>query len=217
MGRQERKPKKQNSFRHPFRKKDVSLDAIKGFQLVKKIGKGSFGKVYKAKKDGKECAFKFVDLNDKEGDFALEGILTEWFSSEKIGPQFIGCWDIKKENLGVLASDLWDCSLDDFMEKNDRSRVPKLVMDKVTAQIKRLHSLDHVHLDLHGGNVLVKCNATGKNVVDATIADFGKSMHVHNINQKRLKLPIELFELRPTKDPKNIDLQLLKQLRSDYN
>ena len=120
------------------------------------------------------------------------------------------------EGLGVLASELWDGTLDDFMHNNDRKVVPKLVMDKITTQINRLHSLDHAHLDLHGANVLVKWDSTGKKVTDATITDFGKTTHVKNIEAERLELPIDLFDLKKTNNPKGIDLQLLEQISGDY-
>ena len=206
------------TFQHPFKKqKRLSNIFLKGFDILKPIAKGSFGKVYKGrKKDGKPCAIKFVDLKDTEGDFPMEGIITEWLSSYKIGPEFYGCWSIPQEGLGVLVSDLWDGTLDDFMDNNDRKVVPKVVMDKVTRQVEKLHSLGHAHLDLHGANVLVKWDSTGKKIVDATITDFGKTHHVEGIDKERLKLPIELFDLKPTKCPKNIDKQFIQQLKLDY-
>ena len=90
--RKPKTPKKQtkNTFLHPFKKVPIPLNALKGFEIGRRIGKGSFGKVYKAEKNGKKCVLKFVDLKDHEGDFAMEGILTEWLSAEKIGPSFFG-------------------------------------------------------------------------------------------------------------------------------
>jgi len=209
--------KKKNVFRHPFKKqRQISITHLKGFDILKSIAKGSFGKVYKGRKDGIDCAIKFVDLKDHEGDFPMEGIVTEWLSSYKIGPEFRGCWSIPSEGLGVLVSDLWDGSLDDFMDNNNRKIVPKEVMGKVTSQVEKLHKLGHAHLDLHGGNVLVKWDSTGKKIIDTTITDFGKTQHITGISNERLELPIDLFDLKPTKCPKNIDQQFIKQLRVDY-
>jgi serine/threonine protein kinase len=211
------KGNKSKNFHHPFKKQRLlSPLHLKGFTILKSIAKGSFGRVYKGRKDGIDCAIKFVDLKDHEGDFPMEGIVTEWLSSHKIGPKFRGCWSIPKEGLGVLVSDLWDGCLDDFMDKNDRKIVPKMVMDKVTSQVKKLHDLGHAHLDLHGGNVLVKWDSTGKKIVDTTITDFGKTQHIEGLSQERIDLPVDLFELKKTKCPKNIDRQFIAQLRVDY-
>jgi tRNA A-37 threonylcarbamoyl transferase component Bud32 len=111
---------------------------------------------------------------------------------------------------------MWDGTLDDFMDNNGRKVVPKLVMDKITGQVDKLHSLNHAHLDLHGANVLVKWDKTGKKALDATITDFGLAVHTHRVDPERLDLPIDLHDLKPTKDPKNIDRQMLQQMRGDY-
>lgn len=206
--------KKTTTITHPFKKK--KRVTLPGIHILKRIAKGSFGKVYHGIKNGVNCAVKLVDLRDTEGDFPMEGMVTEWLSEQKIGPQFLGCWSVPNEDLGVLVSELWNGTLDDFMEKNNRKTVPKIVLDKVTSQIEKLHSLGHAHLDLHGGNILVKWDSTGKNVLDATITDFGKTHHINGIEQDKLNLPIELFKLKRTTCPKSIDRQFIQVLKNDY-
>ena len=193
----------------------MSQESLKRFVIKKKkLAKGAFGKVYKAERDGQRVALKFQNLDDAEDNFELERCLTEWLSEEGIGPRFVDQFVIKEARLGVIATELWHGTLEDYMHKHKRSTVPQIVMDKLRQQVRKLHHLDHVHLDIHEGNVLLKLR--GSEVVDATLTDFGHTTHVLGIEAKQLKLPIKLYGLKKTDDPKDIDWQLLQNLEHEW-
>ncbi len=57
---------------------------INGYQIIKKIGSGCFGKVYEAIKNDKQFAIKFIDLDDiKKDELVYSAIKNELNISQK--------------------------------------------------------------------------------------------------------------------------------------
>lgn len=52
-----------NEDKNPSEKQSNLSIVINGYEIFENLGKGSFGQVFKAKKDGKIFALKLLDLN----------------------------------------------------------------------------------------------------------------------------------------------------------
>jgi serine/threonine protein kinase len=77
--------------KNPFRRHSVlSVDQLRQYCIIKRIGRGSFGAVYKAKKKGIAVALKLVNLREASRDeFFLECQMTKIFSELRAGQQVL--------------------------------------------------------------------------------------------------------------------------------
>jgi serine/threonine protein kinase len=216
------------AIRNPFKRGGslISDRQLKGFQIVKRIGSGVSGKVFIASKknNGKDSdrmrvAMKMVDASkDGLAEFVFESELCEQLSAiSTIGPRFQKAWRMRADGktIGVMVTDLWDTTLERYMDKNKLKTLPRLVTDIVSRQITQLHQLGFVHLDIHAGNVLLKLDQRGK-PKDATLADFGNAMELDAVDGDFLKEVIEWFEIPKTKDPKKVDKSLYSLMKREW-
>ena len=242
MGRTKAEPK---VLRNPFKRAGfiISTRQLRGYQIVKRIGSGAYGRVFSARKAGKShlkdtdvmVALKVVNITvgDDRKDFLNEVSLSERFSTiANIGPTFLQSWKmvVDGKRIGVITMRLWDTSLGRFMDRSSRKSVPRLVLEKISAQLRALHRLGYAHMDLHSGNILVKVKSdrsvrmAGQKekqerlvIVDATLADFGHSMALADVDEARLKEVVEWYELpKTTRDPKQVDLKLLAKIKREW-
>ena len=221
--KQRRKPRvgapKKGGISNPFRKAEGQLSPkmLRGYTVVKKLGKGSFGVVYEALKPGnKPIALKLVDLKEtSKTDFVFEREMAQLCSEEKLGPQYYESWNMESSKIGALVLELWDQTLGSWMDKSGRTTVPKVVVDKVQWQLDKLHQLNLHHLDLHADNILVRLNQKG-DVIDATLSDFGKTTHETDIDMENLEKIVDFYELPKGTTIQNIDQRMFSQIKQDW-
>lgn len=217
MARVKNERKQPKKVRHPFaRKTFLEQRHLRGYKIVKRIGKGAYGIVYKAvSKNGKQVALKLVNLKSTTAeDFKFEQEMSEKLSRKGVGPRFHGGWSLRKIHLGALVSDLWDGNLAGYMERSGRKSIPKIAVDKIRQQISLLQRMKIAHLDLHSDNVLVR-EAKGK-IVDATLTDFGLATPFHEIDTEAVKEVISHFKLPKSTSPDRIDALLFQKLMREW-
>ena len=177
-------------------------------------------------------AIKFVNLASKhqdKHDFQLEYGTTGLFADQGIGPKVHSAWKIRNDagesEIGVIVFELWDASLGDFMDEiseKSRNEVPECVVKKLKSQLRKVHDLNYAHLDLHAGNVLIKFDDPDKKskkrkIVDATLCDFGLSMHINDVTKTLFKEAAKSLEVNPkTKDPREIDCLSLENIKNEW-
>lgn len=213
------------AIRNPFKRGGslISDRQLKGFSIVKRLGAGVSGKVFVAAKHANDnsdrVALKMVDASkDALAEFIFESGLSEQLSAIcSIGPKFQKAWKIRADGktIGIIVTDLWDTTLEKYMDKNKLKTLPRLVVDTISRQITQMHQLGIVHLDIHGGNILLKLDPRGT-PKDATLADFGNAMDLDAVDGDFLKEVIEWFEIPKTKDPKKVDVSLFSRLKREW-
>lgn len=193
---------------------------LKNYRIVKRIGAGSFGKVYKAISPSNiEVAVKLVDLKDTEFDeFQREYGLTSFLAERGVGPQIIGGWHIKSDgnDVGVIVSDLWDTTLGDFMDKSDKRTVPKNAVNDIEKELTTMHRLGFVHLDLHEDNVLVRLDSKKRKIEKATICDFGLAKRCADVSKRDMAEVIADYDLKPTKTPEKLDFLMVREIEKQW-
>ena len=164
---------------------------ISKYDLIKKIGEGTYGKVYIAdtKNKNNEIVIKVQKLASPSNieSFLLEANLTKKLYYEyKIGPRFHNAWYCKEPNRGpatgyILAKkmdgDLKSLQTDDESSFKDNVYLHKKAYDDFKSKLKVLHKNGYVHADLMPKNVLV--NTVTKNnktiIKEMVMTDFGLS------------------------------------------
>lgn len=194
----------------------LSIGQLRHFRIIKRVGRGSFGAVYKAEKNGEVMALKLVNLRQvTQDEFLMECNMTKLASQLKAGPAYSDSWQIAKGNVGVIVTDLWDMSLGKFMDTTDRKTVPKVVVEKIQSQLERIHARGFSHLDLHADNILVRLNSKG-DVRDATLTDFGHAMPTRHVDDETLEDIIENFELPKRTTASEVDALQFKQIKREW-
>lgn len=203
--------------KNPFRRHSVlSVDQLRQYCIIKRIGRGSFGAVYKAKKKGIAVALKLVNLREASRDeFFLECQMTKIFSELKAGPNYVKSWSIPSKKVGVIVTELWDTNLGKFMDNSGRKSVPKLVLDKIQTQLDQIHAHGISHFDLHADNILLRLAEDGK-VCDATLTDFGHAKHTEALEPKELEDIIDNFELPRTTSAADVDQLQFNQIKREW-
>jgi serine/threonine protein kinase len=219
-------------FRNPFvrgrRGSVLSRRQLRRYHIGKLIGKGAYGKVFRATKNtgsGRQnVAIKMVETGASENGYAqflMERWTTELLHVDGgIGPKFHDGWCIRKDHktLGIIVMELWDSTLGDYMEKTGRKGIPKLVIDKVQQQLDRLHTHYRLaHMDVHGRNVMVKLDRDTNTIVNATLVDFGNAVHLDGVDQEMMQETIDHNDLpRTIKDPRRIDHCMFAKMKKEW-
>ena len=203
--------------KNPFRRHSIlSVDQLRHYRIIKRIGRGSFGAVYKAEKKGITRALKLVNLRETSGDeFFLECEMTKLFSELKSGPAYFKSWSMPSKKVGVIVTELWDTSLGKYMDNSDRKSVPKLVLEKIQGQLERIHEQGISHFDLHADNILLRLTDEGK-VCDAILADFGHAKHTNALTCEELHEIIDNFELPKGTTASDVDRLQFNQIKREW-
>mmetsp|Transcript_23484 Transcript_23484/g.44255 ORF Transcript_23484/g.44255 Transcript_23484/m.44255 type:complete len:403 (-) Transcript_23484:353-1561(-) len=157
------------------------------FALGRKIGSGSFGKIYQAvnSQNGQEVAVKLEEQGGYHQMLLYEAkLLKHLEGGEGIAHVYFSG---KEGAYNVMVMDFLGPSLEDLFNSCRRTFSPKTVMnlaDQMIARVQYLHSKDFVHRDLKPDNFLVglgrKCNLVH-------IIDFGLAKRYRN--SKRQHIP----------------------------
>jgi calcium-dependent protein kinase len=161
--------------------KQIEGTPCKDYEIIKYLGKGSFGKVYKVKrnKDSKEFAMKIIT---KEYSFTTskeEEVLKEINILKGLDHQnIIKIYEyFNTPNELYIITEL--CSGGELLEViKEKKRLDELVVWKIMKQvlsaISYCHSYDIIHRDLKPQNILVsEYNGTDEIVIK--VIDFGTS------------------------------------------
>ncbi|EDO29631.1 predicted protein [Nematostella vectensis] len=152
------------------------------FEVISKLGAGSFGEVFKvkSKEDGKFYAIK-KSCDRFRGDVDRKNKLEEVNRHEqlKMHPNcvhFVKAWE-ERDHL-YIQTELCSSSLKDYLEKNDsvsEREVWNFLLD-LTLGLKHLHDSGMVHMDIKPANVFFGHDGLCK------IGDFGLVLELSKVD-----------------------------------
>ena len=150
------------------------MQRIKNYQIIKKIGRGSYGDVFKAKNaEGRIVAIKEIRSRDPDIEKYIQGEIS--VIEEKLKhPNIVKVFDYFTDNTLYIAMEF--CNLGDLSD-HVLSKTPDLsqrmsYMVDMARGVNYLHAQRIVHRDLKPENILLT-DQTGKTV--CKIADFSVS------------------------------------------
>jgi len=175
------------------------LEACSGAELRQLLGRGGYGSVYSAQRDGEPLAVKIQTLPE-EGllQFLNEAEITRIASEGGFGPKLIlarNCPITDDTFLGTFVLEKYDTDLQKWWQryKDSASHVQSLCESDLLARIDRMHSYGIVHADLFPKNILVKHDKDGY-ITEATPSDFGLAVDL--TDAKSLKEWKEFYPLK---------------------
>ena len=162
------------------------------------LGKGAYGRVYKARYQGSLCAAKEIHsilieaaCTPAEKKSLLDNFIRECYHCSKLNHpnivKFIGTYHPPQQLLPVMIMELMDQSLTSYAEKQNINFKTKLsVLYDVAEGLSYLHLYPVIHRDLSPNNVLLKLQPNPSFPV-AKIADLGvaKILKVDDISSKK--------------------------------
>jgi serine/threonine protein kinase len=182
-------------------------------QLLRKIGEGSFGKVYQIVYNNKPSALKIVDrLKIKDIQLMKTEIDIINMINEKYpncGSKYLLCFNkvLEDENYIYFISELMDMDLFDFVQSDtynllDLCQKIDLVYELSLEMIEGLdvlHKLGIIHRDIKLENFLIGKDEKDQYILK--IADFGLSCFIEQCNKTRAGTlayitPKNLYRLR---------------------
>lgn len=143
------------------------------FEVISRLGAGSFGEVFKVKSKEDGCLYAVKKSRDKfRGDADRKYKLEEVNKHERLKchcncVRFIKAWE-ERQHL-YIQTELCEMSLKDYLEKNDstsESVVWEFLVD-LSLGLKHLHDNDMVHMDIKPANIFIGLDGLCK------IGDFG--------------------------------------------
>lgn len=127
---------------------------------------------------------------EKIEDFKRELMNTKKLSRVGVGPKFIEGWIVEggfnsleqhapaRQNrfpVGVMILEKWDCTLSSFVRKNGVMSDDDYftLEERLRRDIKAMDNIRWYQFDMVKGNVMVRLDASGRHITDATFSDFG--------------------------------------------
>jgi len=158
-------------------------EEVERYKPVCKIGKGSFGDVYKGidAKTGEVVAIKMIDLEEAEED--LEDIRQEISILSQCKSQFITQYYtsyIDGSNLCIIMEYLGGGSVLDLLKQGPLDEVYiAIIVRELLKALEYLHDSGKIHRDVKAANLLLSLRAAVK------LADFGVTGQLTNTMSKR--------------------------------
>jgi len=159
-------------------------DPTEIFEILQKLGEGSYGSVFKAldHRDGKMVAIKVLEVeNDDTAELQKEiNILKECHSDFVVA--YKGTF-MKDKNIWIVMEYCGSGSLCDLMAICERTLTePQIaaVMKMSLLGLQYLHENRKIHRDIKSGNILLTTEG------DAKLADFGVSAELTTTMAKRV-------------------------------
>lgn len=179
--------------------KEIVINGKK-FVVLKKLGKGSFGKVYKVEYLGNNFALKIIKSKSTEGVKALRELdimaridHPNLMKAEKIIAEYIEKTSKKGKDksfsrVGVLMElanrDLHNANYDDSFSLTERLNILK----QITEGVSFLHESHYLHLDIKPANILLfNDDRIGR------LTDFGLSLRLNG--ERYRDFPIEIITI----------------------
>jgi len=157
-------------------------DPEKEFQLLEKLGEGSYGSVWKAihKQTGSVVAVKRVSIDNDLEDIVKEIEFMKGCSSPYI-VRYYGSY-FKDSELWIVMEYCGAGSICDIMKICDKTLTEEqiaVVCKDVLHGLFYLHGVRKIHRDIKAGNILLNMNGASK------LADFGVSGQLSDTMAKR--------------------------------
>ncbi|CAG0880263.1 unnamed protein product [Cyprideis torosa] len=186
---------------------DSNVRFDREFEICEKLGEGSFGEVYKAKKIGTDNFYAIKRISFETESRNIGHKLREFRSamdlSSKVVVTHYDAWidESMKHYTFNIQMELMDTTLEDFIKRRNAkvcyadTRFPELseedcataenIFQNLCSAVRFLHINEYAHLDLKPGNVLLTLTEENLNCVKSVkLADFGMSA--------KMKEPVEL-------------------------
>jgi len=187
-------------------KTDVTIeneDPTLLFDIVQRIGEGSYGAVYKAldKRDGSMVAVKALAIDTADANTLQKEIHILQSCSSSFVVRYRGSY-VKDNDLWIVM-EYCLCSMADIMETCGRTlKEPELAvcMRMALEGLIYLHKTKIIHRDVKAGNLLI--TAAG----DIKLADFGVSAELTQTLAKRMTMIGSPYWMAP---------EILKQMKYD--
>lgn len=171
-----------------------NMIVAKNYQLIKKLGSGAFGEIWKAMnlKTKQEYAIKFEEINSKHQQLYAECRIYLWFHSDSTVlaqaiPQVVYYGIEGSKNIMIM--DLLGPSLEDLFTQVGKKFSTKTVLmlaDQMIKRIEYIHSRRIIHRDIKPDNFTIGTNliiwifgtfrnpkGAGRNAHRIFIIDFG--------------------------------------------
>ena len=139
------------------------------YKAVKKLGEGSFGKVYKAKYNGEEFAIKMEEKSRENGLLESEATIMNYLKGPNI--PFIKSYGYSG-SYNVLVMQLLDKSLEDLFNKYNKFSIKTVAMlgYQMVNIMEYIHDRHIIHRDIKPDNFVMGANEYNARLY---ILDFG--------------------------------------------
>lgn len=180
----------------------MSLPHVNGYEVVEKIGVGSFSVVYKAftKTVPKEIvSIKCIDKRYQKKTFAdnviKEITLLKLLKHDYIVRLIDFMWDVKY--IFIITEYCDEGDLSNFIRKRHKLSEPlvKTFMQQLALALKFLHGYKICHMDLKPQNLLL----LSKPALRLKVADFGLSQMISSQNAEEIRYAGSLLYMAPEK------------------
>lgn len=163
---------------------DSNVDLEEVFQLVEKLGEGSYGSVWKAihRKTENVLAIKRVPIENDIEDLIAETNILKSCSSPYVVKYYGSFLDKKNRELWIVMEYCGAGSVSDLMNITNKTLTEEQIAVVCLHSVKGLaylHSQRKIHRDIKAGNILLNDQGESK------LADFGVSGQLSTLAKSR--------------------------------